>query len=273
MALEVHIEATVPQGMLDELGPELVERLLDDLAMAARARWINLAKAGLHSTSQEYVQGLQEVESRPGVRTITLVGWLPNSLEQGLEAFDMREGMLSSPKAHVSADGHKYRAIPFRHATPGTVGQAGPEMGMRYGPQGSQSRAWASAGHFSGSEAQQAGKALYARAKKLKGVTWKISAGGRSGATIMSRHAGTRLGEQSDLFPKLAPWHATDIYAGMTKTGGAGHKQYMTFRTISDRTDVGWVHPGLEARHYAEQVGEHIQNLVPRALQAALARH
>jgi hypothetical protein len=263
---EIHIRAEIPGDILAEVGPEFIEGLLDNLAMAARAKWINLAKAGLHSTSQEYIQGLQEIESHKGVRVIVLAGWLPNALENGLEEFDLRDTILSSPKAKTSADGHKYLAIPFRHATPGTVGQAGPAMGMRYGPQGALSRAWASGGHFSMAEAEMKGKALYGRAKGLTMVHHSRTA--HSGATTTSiiRRPGARLGHQADLFPKLAPWHSTDIYAGMQKQG----KQYFTFRTISDRNPQGWIHPGLEPRHFAQQVDEHIQNLMPRALAAAL---
>lgn len=272
--LHIYLAAAIPADLFAELGPEAVEGLLDNLAMAARAKWINLAKQGLHSTEQEYVDGIQEIESGRGVRTVTLVGFLPNALENGLEAFDLRVGILKSSKAHMNAQGQKYMAIPFRHSVPGTVGQAGPAMGMRYGPQGALSRAFAAGGHFGEAEAAIKGKALYQRVKKL-GVYRSKGGGAAAGGEAVSspgKGKSLRLPPQSDLFPLLAPWHKTDIYAGMIKQGDSRHRQYMTFRTISEANPQGWIHPGLEPRRFAEQVSDHINNLMPRAISAALGK-
>src|SRR4029077_17592017 len=117
---QIEIKIDIP----DELDPEKLEQeaeaLVTEVAEMARAHWIQLAGETFKTTHQDYVNGSQEVEQENRLEaSITLKGVLPNMLEQGHEAYDMKEGMLESPKAKTSAKGGKYLAIPMTHGGPG----------------------------------------------------------------------------------------------------------------------------------------------------------
>jgi hypothetical protein len=266
----VDLQGLIPQQLLALLGTQFMDTVLDDVAASARAKWILLAQQRLGSSKRDYIDGIQDVEGSGKERSITLVGWLPNAVEQGIDSYDLRTTLLGPGKGKTAKDGHKYRPIPFRHGTPGSGGQAGTPMGARLGPQGGQSFAYAATGIMDKAQAAKLGKAIYARARALE----------------QGQRLGTRKGtgyvpirESRDVaqvmrVPKLAPWHKTDIFAGMqrdTKTyERATQAQYTTFRTISEAKPDGWIHPGIQARHLAAEVEEHVQGLVGKAVLAAV---
>lgn len=250
-------------------GTRIVEAVLDDLSAAARARWIRAAQTELRSTAQDYIAGISEVEAGDGVRVITLEGWLPNAIESGIGPWDLRDTVLGpDAKVKVSASGSRYRSVPFRHGTPGTTGLAGTPMGLRYGPQPDQSLAFASARYLDHSAAAELGQTLYKRAKALRDR--KKKSGKIKRGTLPAGVGGVGL---------LAPWHTTDIYAGMrrvrkTYVNASGKQttqsQYMTWRTISTANPTGWIHPGIEARHFLGQVERHVQDIAGELFQQAL---
>jgi len=233
--------------------------VLDDVAAAARAKWIQLARSELFSSKRDYIDGIQPVAGEGNERFIALVGQLPNMIEQGVEAYDLRDTLLgpNAKNVRTSKSGGRYRPIPFRHGTPDSQGQVGTPMGSRYGPQGSQSLAWSSKGLMSSGEAAQLGKAVYKAAKALKG---RARLGGKSGQTTVAK------GKSMIQVPKLAPWHSTDIYAGMKKVRKryekATQSQYITFRTISDTNSEGWIHTGIVARQLHQRVESEIQEMM-----------
>jgi hypothetical protein len=253
--IKVDFEGVLPQPLLALMSDQFIETVLDDVATAARAKWIRLAQTELHSSKRDYIDSIQDVEGSGNERIIALVGWLANAVENGMEAYDLRDTLLGGGKGKKSKDGHRYRAIPFRHGTPGSGGQGGTPMGSRMGPQGGQSLAWASQG-----QASRLGKRIYAAAKQLEqGSRLRTSERRRKGFIQV---------------PKLAPWHKTDIFSGMTKVrktyAAATQSQYMTFRTISDANPAGWIHPGIQARHLARQVEEHVKGIVVKSIEAAV---
>lgn len=247
-------------GAFEILGQRLQYEMLSDVANQAHAKWEMLAKKGLHTTRRDYLAGLQEVNIRQGVATISLVGLLPNLLEHGMDATDMHDTLLgpnvpSVPIGkrgkHPKKDGSGYyRAIPFRHATPGTTGAVGTPMGAAFA-QHDFTKApgvWAQGMRMGSS--QEMGQNIYDSAKKLKAT--KGMPGGK--ATYGGRLA-------AGYAPKLKEHHATDIYAGMIKSQKkyvkATQSQYTTFRTISTGSP-GWMRPATAALNYAEQVKQSI---------------
>lgn len=79
--------------------------------------WKKLAMENLHSTRNIYLQGLSADEN--GVH---LQGELPNALENGMPAYDMKRGFSLSPKRKITASGGWYLVVPFRILTPNAVG-------------------------------------------------------------------------------------------------------------------------------------------------------
>lgn len=248
------------QTLLDD--PEaLIEAVLDDVSESALLKWRTLASQQLHTSKADYLDALQPIETRPGERVLSLVGWLAEAVETGLESYDLKVVLLRNAKRR-SAAGHRYQAIPFRHATPGaSTGQAGVQMGARYGPVHKQSLA--TPGALSQGAAAVLGKKVYSFAKKLRGN--KRLAPGTGGAK------------------RLAAWHTTDLYAGMTKRSQkrpGGKRQtagYMTFRMVSENPAIAnvqdkWLHPGIQGRHLADQVADHAAALVTPAIQMAVSK-
>jgi hypothetical protein len=269
--IQVDLQSLVPHSLLALLGPEFVTTVLDDVATAARAKWIRLAQQQLGSSKRDYINGIQPISGSGNERVIVLVGQLPNMIEQGVEAWDLRTTLLGGGKGKTSRDGHRYRAIPFRHGTPGSKGQAGTPMGARYGPQGGQSLAWASAGRMDKGQAAAMGRAIHSAAKRLR-------AGERLGHDTLSGRTVVDLGRgkarQRLQVPKLAPWHKTDIFAGMQRTPKkyqtATQSQYTTFRTISEANPTGWIHPGIQARNLHQEVERHVETIMSRTVATAI---
>lgn len=265
--IEVNLQELLPQSFLALLGPEFVEMVLDDVATAARAKWIRLAQQQLGQSKRDYIDGIQPIQGSAGERSIVLLGVFPNMVEQGVDAWDLRKTLLGPGKGKQGADGKRYRAIPFRHGTPGSKGQGGTPMGTRYGPQGGQSLAWAAEGHMDKGQAAELGKRVYDAAKRLRG--------GKRLQTTQDRNQQVR-GKSMIQVPKLAPWHKTDIFSGMQRTRKtyqqATQSKYVTFRTISENNPIGWIHPGIRARMLHRQVEQHIGDLMSKTVEVAIKR-
>lgn len=249
-----------PDMLLVASDKDMLMQGLQDLLAAARQKWISLAGERLNSSRRFYIDAIQEIEFSPESLSgfVALVGDPANSVEQGMDPFDMHSTLLG-PNVPVAPLGQKgkrplasgqgyYRAIPFRHQTPGTIGKGGgTPMGSAY------------EGHPAVKSAKKLGNEIYGLAKQL------------GKATLPGGQKYTRL--EAGLAPLLKQHHSTDIYAGMVRTEAAyseGVKQtggYFTFRTISDNVAGKWLHPGIEAKNLAAEVEEHVAKLAPLVFQ------
>jgi hypothetical protein len=268
--LQIAIDDRIPQTLRTLLSPEMFERILDMVSAGSRNEWIKLARQNLESSKSEYIRGIQPVETTPKVRVIALVGWLANAVESGLESFDLRDTLLSgrSTIRRAARGGGFYARVPFRHGTPGSRGQAGTPMGRAYGPIAESSRR---VGGLMGADAAKAlGKKVYAVAKNLA-PTQRGVPGHRLPAGMAPLLRGPNPSHPD---PRMRRGHATDIYAGMARSEHQYEKatqaQYMTFRTISTRVVHGWIHPGIQARHLADKVGDYVARIVPATVDRVL---
>lgn len=287
--IEIDMSEIVPHEMLAALSDAMIVAVLDNVAASCRVKWVRLAQTELQTSRQTYIQGIQDVEATgPDERSITLLGWLPNAIENGLAPFDLRETLLGpgssirrpifrrSGKASRSGattydfTGQYYAHVPFRHGTPGTTGLAGLPMGEAYGERGELSRAvgggaaLAPAAIMSTNRAQKFGQAIYEAAKTLRAK--------QSG----KRMAADRLHAPA---PLLKAHHKKSIYHGMMKVRKpyrnprtqktTVQSQYVTFRTISDASGDGWMHPGIEPRKLSERVSEHAADIMHAAVRVA----
>lgn len=99
------------------------ETALADLTQAIHREWTQAARRGLNSTRQQYIRGLQIVSIGYNANAIILKGKFNNMLEAGVSSFDMKLGFSRSAKIKISKKGNWYLTIPFRHATPGALGE------------------------------------------------------------------------------------------------------------------------------------------------------
>lgn len=254
--------AFIPQQVLDQLVPEQADRLVDNLAASAFRHWQRLAQGDQSSLRNDYVNGLQEIRRVAGTAVISLVGWAGNLLEHGAPATDLRDVLLGpgvpvvpvgERGKHQNVEGGFYRAIPFRHMTPGSAaaprGKAsGQEMGSAY-------RAMLGV-----DRAKKLGREIYRQALALKVPT--------TGQPGQRPTYGSRL--PAGLAPKLREHHKTDIYAGMireTKQYAQREQgEYLTFRTISTTEGEGWIRRAIPARGYAERTNRWLAAQIPAAV-------
>lgn len=258
-----NLESIATVSTLIGIDEATVLGLLEGVLAGAEDFWRRTAGAELSTSRVDYLNGIQPYEIRGSVGTLALVGNLPNMVENGLDGdIDLRDWLLGPDVpvvpmgkrgAHESADGNKYRAVPFRHATPGTSGRVGTPMGGAY------------QNHPMVESAGDLGKRIYAVAKKLEATTSTPEGGVEYGGRLAAGMA-----------PKLKPHHSTDIYAGMIKSrkiyAKATQSQYTTFRTISEKSDPEkWIipqgSPGY-GRHFLDQVEDYIARTAPMALEA-----
>lgn len=253
------IDELIPPELTAGLRPEAVTNVLTNIAVAARNHWIGLASDDPSSFRNDYIAGIQDVSMRPGTAVIALVGEVPHMLEDGRTNEDMRDFLLGpevpiTPVGergkHRNKEGGYYRAIPFRHVTPGAGKGAGQAMGSAYG------------GHDAVRDAKQLGKDIYKAAKGLDPTRT---------APRGEKAYGGRL--KAGLAPLLKSHHKTDIYAGMIreekKYKVATQVKYFTFRTISTSVREGWFRT-IEARHFAQKVADFASREAPKAFQAYL---
>lgn len=265
-------ELKIPTGLSAQ--PEVIRRLLPELAEGVKNEIVVQAQRELGSTSQEYVGGLQLLHfpvsamamKRGPMRfaSIVLTGMLPNMLENGWAGGDMKEFLLQGRTAKRGKDGSTYMTVPFRHQTPGTSGRAGTPMGGHESSKGMMSR----------TQAELLGKNVHKAAKKLEATTSHQEAGTKWGEKL-SRAATARMGAPKGENKATGYKHKDSVYSGMVRKektyGKATQNQYMTFRRVSDNSDPGsWIHPGIVAHNFFEKAASKIPAMWKIACRGAL---
>lgn len=235
-----------------------LERFIGGLATVARQRIVGNAQSKLRTSARDYIAGVQEVEVKGLVASVTLTGVVPNMIEVGWPETDLRLTLLGpgAKNAKTAADGSRYNTVPFRHGTPGTGGRnVGKPMP----------------------------KSIFEAAKRLAPTLsrpGKIES--RGGAVVAY---GQRLDPSQPmssaarriLRTKMKPWHATSIYMGMIRQqktyAKATQSQYTTFRRISTnvrRAKAHWLHPGISARRFFPQAQAEVWRVVNATLSSAI---
>jgi len=212
---------------------DLVQRTWIEYASGA---WVSYSGGifRVKSVTGEYVRSIQD-----GLRFLDdLTGEVfttsPHAkiIEDGIEPFDMKAGLLASPKAKVGKDGKKYITVPYRHGTPGSVTmQAMPKSVYNL------------ANNLGFSRRNGMIKAFFTGRR----YTW-------NGKLTESTH-GQR--SHSGDHPGVGYTWKTGQYSGMVRMGKQGHTQYLTFRRVSENSDPrSWKHPGVMPRPIREAVIE-----------------
>lgn len=229
-------------GIDDASLDQLTETCVNAVTAVVYANWEALAKQRLKSTLPEYVQNIIKVDKGRFSKQIVLTGVLPNMIEQGASAFDIKEGFKKSPKVHhtitkygkkgkvISPGGAWYLTIPFRIGVPGTLGQAG----------------------FSGAMPTEVYDVMRKRTSGL----------GLNKAEIPSPYDLPLTRAAIPATPNnpyyAAYTHKNSIYEGMTKRTAQYDKTaqntYGTFRRAGENSDpLSWIHKGIAPYNLAEE--------------------
>jgi hypothetical protein len=211
---------------------------LDDVTALVLRNWQALAAKELKSSQQEYIRSIILIEKGRLTNALVLMGQLPNMIESGATAFDMKNGFQKSSKAKKNKSGGWYLTIPLRFGTPGTS---------------------ASSSLFSSIMPES----VYGVAKGLVAGSTSISGAKKAGTSlkaidIPSPHNAPKTR------PKIvtpnrtfeAYKHKSSIYAGMNKNSTTYEKAtqstYNTFRRVGSNSDPNaFIHKGFQAKDLA----------------------
>lgn len=93
----------------------LASKLVDSITKTFVSELKQKVNTTLKSTRQIYLDNLKIETIDEFNKEIKLVGWLPNTIEQGTSSFDMKKYFEKSSKTKVSKKGNWYLVIPFKY--------------------------------------------------------------------------------------------------------------------------------------------------------------
>ena len=226
----------------DKTLDQLTETCVKAVTAAIHANWEALAKKKLKSTREEYIQNIIHVDKGRFNKQIILTGVVPNMVEQGASAFDIKEGFRKSPKVRYTipvygkkgnmlrSGGDWYLTIPFRIGVPGTLGQAG----------------------FTGQMPQEVYDIMRKRGNRIALRADEIPAP----YNIPQSRAAIQATPQNPYYAQYT--HKSSIYEGLTKRtaqyGKTTQNTYGTFRRAGANSDpLSWIHKGISAYRLADE--------------------
>lgn len=229
-------------GIDDKTLDQLTETCVKAVTAAIYANWEALAKKKLKSTREEYIQNIIHVDKGRFNKQIILTGVVPNMVEQGASAFDIKEGFRKSPKVRYTipvygkkgnmlrSGGDWYLTIPFRIGVPGTLGQAG----------------------FTGQMPQEVYDIMRKRGNRIALRADEIPAP----YNIPQSRAAIQVTPQNPYYAQYT--HKSSIYEGLTKRtaqyGKTTQNTYGTFRRAGANSDpLSWIHKGISAYRLADE--------------------
>lgn len=229
-------------GIDDKTLDQLTETCVKAVTAVIYANWEALAKKKLKSTREEYIQNIIHVDKGRFNKQIILTGVVPNMVEQGASAFDIKNGFRKSPKVRYTipvygkkgnmlrSGGDWYLTIPFRIGVPGTLGQAG----------------------FTGQMPQEVYDIMRKRGNRIALRADEIPAP----YNIPQSRAAIQATPQNPYYAQYT--HKSSIYEGLTKRtaqyGKTAQNTYGTFRRAGANSDpLSWIHKGISAYRLANE--------------------
>lgn len=229
-------------GIDDKTLDQLTETCVKAVTAVIYANWEALAKKKLKSTREEYIQNIIHVDKGRFNKQIILTGVVPNMVEQGASAFDIKEGFRKSPKVRYTipvygkkgnmlrSGGDWYLTIPFRIGVPGTLGQAG----------------------FTGQMPQEVYDIMRKRGNRIALRADEIPAP----YNIPQSRAAIQATPKNPYYAQYT--HKSSIYEGLTKRtaqyGKTAQNTYGTFRRAGANSDpLSWIHKGISAYRLADE--------------------
>lgn len=220
---------------------QLAQKVNVAVSNAIYNNWLNLASKELKSTKERYMRGLIEPDFSVNGMTvkgmIVLFGKLALMVEDGSPPFDMKIGFSQSSKIKLKAIGGWYLIVPFRHSTPGAIGE---------------NEAFA---NVMPKEVYAVAKDLNPTKSDFKGVKVLYGSSLKEGQ-IPKPYDEKKTRPGYGNFKSYT--HKSSIYEGMIRNEKTYAKttksSYFTFRRVSDTSDPNsWIHPGFKPVNLAEK--------------------
>jgi hypothetical protein len=240
-------------NVLDRLG--LMENFWAEfhrMPMLVKNRWIDMVmrSGALPRFKQGYAGEIEIVNTDRISYKIFSEGEFTRRVEEGVRPFDMKPGMLASPRAREGKNG-RYIRIPFRHSVKSLraagVYNKARNLDRERGEAGGGARVNVSrmqrTGNFQDTNAdgQIVSRAIYRPAAR------------RLDARNLPRYRNEGKINRATKWPRGVS--SPNILHGLVKAGSPRHTQYMTFRTVSEKTpQFKWIHPGFKAHPVFDKV-------------------
>lgn len=228
MALKIKIDTASIAAQFKALALEVEQDLIKgvaNLAAITHAKVIEMASEELHSSRQEFMDGLGFEEIAPGVWVVSIDEkglWVEEGLEPNT---DMKPGLLAGA-TKVSKEGFKYRSIPFDH------GKAPSQLtGYAQGVVSKIKSNLKKAGvPYKKIETDPNGSP---RTGKLHTFNWDSEKPGKGNTPVLK---------------------GVSIYQTVTKSGNV-RRDILTFRTVSGSPASAnkWIHPGYAAKKFLDK--------------------
>jgi len=231
-------EFSLTEVQVDDLVVYCVEEVTTEVARY----WADEVKRGLGSTRQQYLSSLSIEKVDKHTRAVFLdpAAWLPNAIESGKGAYDMKQGFLASSKVKYTKKGDPYLTIPFRFATPDALGESEAFSGIM-------PRVIHSAVQQTSSQSSKTGLGM-----------GDIPTQYQMPVSSMLRQTLKSIGYEN----LAADVKMTSIYEGLRKQESGGG--YVNFRRVSLASDKSsWQHPGFEARNFSEKAEQRVSSVIP----------
>jgi len=211
-----------------------VTSMLNSITKRIETEWLNASRS-LHGSRIEYQQGIYIKKVDYNSAIVGLAGWLPNAIEQGISAFDMKIGFQRSNKRvltlKISKNGKNssgwYLTIPFRHASAGALGES------------------------------------QVFSNVMPSDIYKIASGLTGGESIKKAMLPPKYTENLGIRPRVTGYdgvvyetyqHKSSIYEGIRRSQKPHHGSYMSFRRVSNNSDKNsWIHTGIQAHNFLEK--------------------
>jgi hypothetical protein len=219
----------------------MVDYVVKDVTARFYSEWEVIAANNLKTARNQYIANLNIHDLGWGGGAVVLTGWLPNAIESGWPAFDMKDGLLEGANAKLSNDGEsRYNTIPYRFAVPTSIGES--EV-------------------FAGRLPKEIHEIILE-----KPVNVPVAGGGRKTEPLKINElpVGYNVPQIKEV-PKIEPtplsWkstyqHKAPIHQGISRVQDPVTKQhrYQSFRRVSDNSEPeAWIHPGFSAHNFAEE--------------------
>lgn len=112
--IEIEIVGTQDIGLSDSMLIDLQEKVLNNLADQFALQLQMQAEITLNTTKQRYIDAISVNKKEEGYSVnLDTDDFVVHMMEEGNESFDMKPGLLNSPKAKVSKNGQRYIAVPL----------------------------------------------------------------------------------------------------------------------------------------------------------------
>lgn len=218
-------------NIADEDIKQFTSNAISGIASDFHAHWEKAADV-LGQTREGYQRAIYIKKIDDFTYEVGLVGWLPNAIEQGISSFDQKPWFekSTSDSRKENKDGDWYMTIPFRQGIDTTEGESTVFTGTMP------------------SDVYKKAKVLKSK-ESLKAINLPVG--------LIEPKSKPRIGK-SKIFEEYQRKHS--IYEGVQrKEDTKGRGTYTSFRRVGENSDpASWIHPGFEAKNFAEKAFENM---------------